>query len=41
MPGTTFPSLMTFKASGEEIILSEVFLRAKILAGKFPNFDVI
>ena len=41
MPGTTFPSWMTFEASGEEIILTEVFLRAKILAGQFPNFAVL
>ena len=43
MPGTTFPTLMTFEASGEDIILTEIFLQAKILilAGQFLNLDVL
>ena len=32
---------MTFEASGEDIILTEVFLQANFLGGQFPNFAVL
>ena len=41
MPGTTFPTRMTCEASGEDIVLTEVFLHVNFLAAQFPNFAIV
>ena len=32
---------MTFEASGEDIVLTEVFLHVNFLAAQFPNFTIV
>lgn len=39
--GTTFPTLTKFEISGQDIVLTELFLQVNFLAGKFTHFVVL